>query len=430
MKNKITNYIDRNKKWLIDTLAELISKNTINMMPYGNENNGQDLIENIFKDMGLNIDRFSPDAVSGLKKHPAYLMGRNYTNRENVVGFIGKGIKKTIIFSSHIDTVPTENLNWINTGPLCPKMIDNRIYGLGALDMKGGLVASIFALKLILDLGIEINGKVILESVVDEEYAGANGTLACILKGYEGDFAIIPEPTSMKICPVLISQKIYEISIKGSQGINLGGTKNHAQNPIFIAAKLINAFIDYEKYLNSLKYKYKLFKDYDKPIFFISTGIQSGELGPEKLFTTPSICKLNIAIRNYYGINEEEFDNQLFDFLSNYPDILKEIENKNINFEKYYRYLPGSRYNFDSDKNKYYINKLIEEGKFSINKKIPETGADLGGDLFMFNDYSSTPAVCFGPGGANAHAADEYVNVDDLVNLSKIFSLFIYDCCC
>ena len=49
--------------------------------------------------------------------------------------------------------------------------------------MKGGLAAAMMAVKIIRESGIELDGDVILESVVDEEFAGANGTLACIFKG-------------------------------------------------------------------------------------------------------------------------------------------------------------------------------------------------------------------------------------------------------
>jgi len=430
MKDKIIKYIDSNKNWLFETIMSIVSKNTINRIPNGNENNGQDLLENLFNDMGLKIDRFSPDEVRGLKSHEAYLEGRDYSNRDNLVGYIGNGMKKTIIFSGHMDTVPTEHLSWEVTSAFYPKKIGNRIYGIGSLDMKGGLVSSIFALKVILDMGIDIKGKVILESVVDEEFGGANGTLACILKGYEGDFAIIPEPTNMKVCPVLISQKIYRIHVRGKQGINLGKEERPTENPIFVAARLIKALLDYENYLNSLKNNFKLLKDYDKPMTFISRGIKAGEIGEDKLFTTPSSCEFDIAIKNYYGIDEKEFDRQLFDFLNKYKVIRDGIKTRNIVFKKCYRYLPGSNYNFSTRENKYFINKLIENGKWCCNREMTEIGADFAGDLFMFNDYSKTPAICLGPGGANGHAADEYVDLNDLIDLSKIFALLIYDLCC
>lgn len=428
MKEKIINYINNNKNWLFDTLMNIVSKDTINRMPYGNENNGQDLIENIFKDMGLEIDRFSPDEVKGLKSHKAYLKGRDYSNRDNLVGYIGNGNKKTIIFNGHIDTVPTKNLDWKVTDPLSPKMIDNKIYGMGACDMKGGLTSFIFALKTIIDLGINIEGKIILESVVDEEFGGANGTLACIEKGYQGDFAIITEPTDMNIYPVLISQNIYDVIVKGKEGLGIG---SDSENSIFLAAKLINALLDYEEYLNSLKNKYRLYKDYKKPIAFACTAIDAGKMGDNELFTTPLKCLIKVCIRNYHDCyKEEDFDNEMFNYLDKYDDIKNAINNRRIYFKRKYRYFPGSRYNFDLKDNKDYLDKIVIIGQFIMNKKIKEIGAPYVGDLFLFNNYSNTPAINFGPGGGNKHAADEYVNKDDIVNLSKIFALLIYDCCC
>ena len=73
MKKKITDYIEKNKDWLINKVIELTSVDTINAPPKGNENNGQKLIEEIFLEMGLETDRFSPDDIPGLKEKHYYL---------------------------------------------------------------------------------------------------------------------------------------------------------------------------------------------------------------------------------------------------------------------------------------------------------------------------------------------------------------------
>ena len=77
IKDKISGYIDENKNWLIDSIFTVVSQNTINLPPGGNENNGQDVIENIFRQMKLETDRFSPDDIPELKDSPFY-EGRNY----------------------------------------------------------------------------------------------------------------------------------------------------------------------------------------------------------------------------------------------------------------------------------------------------------------------------------------------------------------
>lgn len=57
-------------------MIEIISASTINTPPCGNKNNGQEIIEKIFKNMGLEIDRFPPDDVNSFKENKAYLKGR------------------------------------------------------------------------------------------------------------------------------------------------------------------------------------------------------------------------------------------------------------------------------------------------------------------------------------------------------------------
>lgn len=63
----------------------MISADTINHPSCGDENNGKEIIEEIFKDLGLKVNRFSPDEVNGFKESKIYLKGRDYKNRDNLV---------------------------------------------------------------------------------------------------------------------------------------------------------------------------------------------------------------------------------------------------------------------------------------------------------------------------------------------------------
>ena len=55
----------------------------------------------------------------------------------------------------------------------------------------------------------------ILESVVCEETGVYNGTLACCLKGYKADGAVVLEPTNLDICTGLKGNHVYEVEIPG-----------------------------------------------------------------------------------------------------------------------------------------------------------------------------------------------------------------------
>lgn len=56
-------------------------------------------------------------------------------------------------------------------------------------------------------------------------------------------------------------------------------------------------------------------------------------------------------------------------------------------------------------------------------------GAPFACDAFMFNLNSSTPAIILGPKGGNAHAPDEYIEIDALLQLIEIYAGTIMEWC-
>jgi acetylornithine deacetylase len=120
--------------------------------------------------MGMNVDVFSPEDVPHFREHEAYYPGKDYSDGPNVVAIRkGTGGGKSLIFSSHMDTTVAAP-NW-QSDPWNPELREGKLYGLGTFDMKGGLAASIMAASCIIELGIQLQGDLYVESVVDEELA-------------------------------------------------------------------------------------------------------------------------------------------------------------------------------------------------------------------------------------------------------------------
>jgi acetylornithine deacetylase len=431
MKEKIASYVENNREWLIENLYRIVAADTINHPPSGNENNGQIIMEALFRELGLEIDRFNPDHVPGFKDSEVYLKGRDYTNRDNLVGLIGDGEKKTIIFNGHIDVVPSHTFDWRVTGPFEPALVDGRVYGLGSLDMKGGIMAFVYALKTILDLGIPIKGKVILESVLDEEFGGANGTLACVMKGYVGDFAVIPEPTYMAVDVTNLSSKVYDILVHGSTRASYLFKESGKMNAILLMSKLMCALQDYEDHLNSLKRNYEIYRDIEKPINFMFSSVKAGEIGIDRINCFPAECRAIVYLLNYPEKDNRTFNEELFDFLKRYPEIRQNLEVGTIVFsEEHHRLIQGGNTDIKSKENRAFIDSIIDNGKKLTHRELLIDAATFGNDFFAFSNYGNTPVVVFGPGGDNVHAPDEYVILQDLLDLSKIFAALIYDFCC
>lgn len=98
---------------------------------------------------------------------------QNRIGRPNI--YIGSkkefGGEESLLLIAHTDTVTEGNVsNWAHP-PFSGKIADNQLYGRGAIDCKGGIALSVYALKILKDLNLLHLAKFI--GVVDEE-SGAN----------------------------------------------------------------------------------------------------------------------------------------------------------------------------------------------------------------------------------------------------------------
>lgn len=116
--------------------------------------------------------------------------------RVNVVGTLkGSGKGRALLLNAHMDTVGVEGMT---IDPFGGEIIDGKLFGRGAQDMKGSLAAMMGAAKAILDAGMKLPGDLILTAVADEEHASI-GT-ADLVKHVTADAAIVTEPTNLTLC--------------------------------------------------------------------------------------------------------------------------------------------------------------------------------------------------------------------------------------
>lgn len=117
--------------------------------------------------------------------------------RPNIVAkWQGSKPGKQFVFNGHMDVFPPVAGNPGLYGPWSGKVVDGRIYGRGAVDMKSGLCAGLMAIKYLKELGYDPNGSVLFTAVSDEENSGIFGTKFLIAEGHiTGDFGVCMEPT-------------------------------------------------------------------------------------------------------------------------------------------------------------------------------------------------------------------------------------------
>lgn len=108
----------------------------------------------------------------------------------------GRGPGQCVHFNSHVDVVEVGQ-GW-TTDPFGGALIDGRIYGRGACDMKGGLAASIIAVEAFLEVCPDYDGAIEISGTADEESGGYGGVAWLAERGFFSpdrvQHVIIPEP--------------------------------------------------------------------------------------------------------------------------------------------------------------------------------------------------------------------------------------------
>ena len=181
--DQIRGTITARRDELVQLARSLIAFPTVSP-PGRNTGDAQSFISEILANLGFEVDRFDV-----------------YPGDADVVGRLaGSESDRTdsLLINGHIDVAEIGAADAWARPPFEPEVVDGRLYGRGATDMKGPLAAALFAIRVIRDLGVELRGDLLFESVIGEEQ-GEAGTLACIERGYTADLALVAEPTDLTI---------------------------------------------------------------------------------------------------------------------------------------------------------------------------------------------------------------------------------------
>lgn len=118
----------------------------------------------------------------------------------NVVGIIhGASEGPTILFDGHIDTVEvSDEVSW-TTPPFGADIMNGRIFGRGASDMKGALAAMIYGLSRMTEAKNSMHGKVVVTGTICEETFEGLGLSKVIEKTVRPDYVVIGEASALSL---------------------------------------------------------------------------------------------------------------------------------------------------------------------------------------------------------------------------------------
>lgn len=138
------------------------------------------------------------------------------TEAWGLVGKIaGRSGGRSLMLNNHVDVVPPGYLAaWPHDDAFDGAVDADRVYGRGACDMKGGLAASLWAVRALTELKVPLQGDLLLACVVGEEDGGL-GTFATLQRGWRADACVIPEPTSLDLVPANGGALTFRLTVPG-----------------------------------------------------------------------------------------------------------------------------------------------------------------------------------------------------------------------
>ncbi len=391
----------------------------------GREQSAQAVMAEALSELGYETDIWEINVgdIAGLPGFSPVL--GDYDHAINVVGThqarSGKG--KSLILNGHIDVVPTGPPDMWDSPPFEPRMQDGFMYGRGVGDMKAGLVANLYALHALRDIGYQPAANVHFQSVVEEECTG-NGMLACFQRGYRADAALIPEPFS----EYLVSSQVGVIWFQ----VHLEGKPVHVMeagsgfNAIEASMPLIEALKALEKRWNGPGHTHPHFDHRDHPLNLNIGKIRGGDWAS----SVPAWCSIDVRMGIYPGQDIDEARTEIEACLFDAADrdaYLRENRPKIT----YHGFLAEGYSLADHDKPeaRQAISTLENAQQAVTGEGLKQATITATTDARYPGLYWDIPALVYGPAADAIHGFNERVELESVRRITQSIALFIADWC-
>ncbi|HUT65121.1 MAG TPA: M20 family metallopeptidase [Spirochaetota bacterium] len=330
--------------------------------------------------------------------------------RKNVIAKIGgNGAGKSLTLNGHIDTVPPgEGMKQ----PYVPEIRDGRLYGRGSCDMKGAVGAMMYVLRLIKERGISLEGDLFFTAVVGEE-TGGTGTRYLTEHGFRTDFAVVGEPTDLKIVTSHKGVCNIKVTVRGRSCH--GSVPEQGSNAIVAVSDIIQ---EIKKQLLP-----KLKKRTQEHVGSATMNFGMVE-GGTKINMVADRCTLQIDRRWIEGETLDMVKSEV-------EDIAKSVCDRDDGLSSEVQIvLPEGAY----------FGPLLVPGDHEFTKTVTAALKENGMQISFagmqgWTDaatlfHSGVPVVVLGPGSIRqAHTDDEYVEVGHLVDAVKCYLSIINEVC-
>lgn len=336
---------------------------------------------------------------------------KNEADVENLYARLGDK-KPHFLFSGHVDVVPPGDKNLWKHPPFAAHVQNDFLYGRGAVDMKGGIAAFLAAISQYLVNQKKI-GSISIALTSDEEGPSINGTRKllkwCNENGEKWDAALVGEPT----CDKKLGDSI-KIGRRGSLSgiLTVIGQQGHAAYPSKCSNPLTALNVIIQNLLSeNLDEGTCDFQKSNLEFTSIDTGNEATNVIPEKV-----CAKFNIRYNSIWI--EKTLKKHIEDKIKN--SIKSYNTEKKIDYQLQWQKIPTEAFLTTNEK----LINTLKQAIFKVCSVQAKTSTAGGtSDARFVQNYC--PVVEFGPRGTTMHQINEAIPLDELDNLTKIYTEFL-----
>ncbi len=408
--------VDKNWEREVEFLRAMVRRPST----LGHEALVQRFIAQELAEMGLVADVWQVDHAE-IARLPGYSpVEWSFEGRPNVATTweSSSGGGRSLIFNGHVDVVPaTPEHHWTHD-PWGGEVVDGRMYGRGAADMKGGVAAMIYAVRALREAEVELKGDVTLETVIEEECTG-NGALAARARGYSADAAVIPEPFGDRILEAQVGVMWARVVVRG-RGAHAERASDSV-NAVLEACRLMEAVKQLEAEANDQARRHPLFEGIEHPLNYNIGVVRGGDWAS----SVPEECVFEVRISCYPGEDLEEVGSRFRAGLLETAKADPWLSENPPDIGFYAFRAEGCVV----DRDEPMLATLRKRHEETTGRRLGPFSFTGTTDARFFNLYHGIPATCYGPAGANLHAPDEWVDLESVREVTKVLALSALDWC-
>ena len=276
--------------------------------------------------------------------------------------------KPTLLLNAHIDTVRPV-ASWTRD-PFSPDIVDGRLYGLGANDCGGGLVALLQAFRLLAER-YDLDYNLVYLASAEEEVSGKDGISRAIPLLPHIDVAVVGEPTGMQPAVAEKGLMVLDLTSRGKSG---HAARGEGVNAIY-------GMLDDLCWIRD--YRFSRVSRHLGPTVMNATVVNAGT----QHNVVPDVCRAVVDVRT----NELYTNEEVFEFIAGH--VRSECKARSFRLHS----------------------SCISTGHPLVRRLVDMGKRPFGSPTLSDQALMPWPSLKLGPGdSARSHSADEFIRVDEI----------------